>query len=80
MNIGFIGTGIMGKPMAYNLQQAGHTLYFQRILNLHRKSLLVNVALFALHRVKSRRSVRSSSPCSLIPHMLRMFFSIPTMA
>ncbi len=34
----------MGKPMAYNLQQAGHTFIFQRILNLHRKSLLVNVA------------------------------------
>lgn len=28
MHIGFIGTGIMGKPMAHNLQQAGHTLYF----------------------------------------------------
>ena len=28
MNIGFIGTGIMGKPMAYNLQQAGHTPLF----------------------------------------------------
>ncbi|MBV8043088.1 MAG: 2-hydroxy-3-oxopropionate reductase [Pluralibacter sp.] len=28
MNIGFIGTGIMGKPMAWNLQQAGHTLRF----------------------------------------------------
>ncbi len=27
-NIGFIGTGIMGKPMARNLQDAGHTLYF----------------------------------------------------
>ncbi|PTC04312.1 2-hydroxy-3-oxopropionate reductase [Vibrio mediterranei] len=27
-NIGFIGTGIMGKPMAKNLQDAGHTLYF----------------------------------------------------
>ncbi|MFB9886279.1 2-hydroxy-3-oxopropionate reductase [Balneatrix alpica] len=27
-NIGFIGTGIMGKPMAQNLQKAGHTLYF----------------------------------------------------
>lgn len=27
-NIGFIGTGIMGKPMAKNLQNAGHTLYF----------------------------------------------------
>ncbi|NDO79642.1 2-hydroxy-3-oxopropionate reductase [Citrobacter sp. NCU1] len=28
MNIGFIGTGIMGKPMAQNLQKAGHTLRF----------------------------------------------------
>ncbi|WP_305857559.1 2-hydroxy-3-oxopropionate reductase [Balneatrix alpica] len=27
-NIGFIGTGIMGKPMAQNLQKAGHTLFF----------------------------------------------------
>lgn len=27
-NIGFIGTGIMGKPMAKNLQDAGYTLYF----------------------------------------------------
>ncbi|WP_456085371.1 2-hydroxy-3-oxopropionate reductase [Marinobacterium jannaschii] len=26
--IGFIGTGIMGKPMAKNLQDAGHTLFF----------------------------------------------------
>ncbi|MNZ94937.1 2-hydroxy-3-oxopropionate reductase [compost metagenome] len=26
--IGFIGTGIMGKPMAQNLQNAGHTLLF----------------------------------------------------
>ena len=25
--IGFIGTGIMGKPMAQNLQQAGHELF-----------------------------------------------------
>ncbi|MDH5785225.1 MAG: 2-hydroxy-3-oxopropionate reductase [Chromatiales bacterium] len=27
-NIGFIGTGIMGKPMAQNLQTAGHNLFF----------------------------------------------------
>ena len=27
-NIGFIGTGIMGAPMAQNLQKAGHALYF----------------------------------------------------
>lgn len=26
MNIGFIGPGIMGRPMALNLQKAGHTL------------------------------------------------------
>ncbi|CAD0261097.1 2-hydroxy-3-oxopropionate reductase [Pseudomonas umsongensis] len=26
--IGFIGTGIMGKPMAQNLQKAGHKLFF----------------------------------------------------
>ncbi|MCO7597533.1 NAD(P)-binding domain-containing protein, partial [Pseudomonas guariconensis] len=25
--IGFIGTGIMGKPMAQNLQKAGHELF-----------------------------------------------------
>ncbi len=25
--IGFIGTGIMGKPMAQNLQKAGHSLF-----------------------------------------------------
>jgi len=26
MNIGFIGLGIMGRPMALNLHKAGHTL------------------------------------------------------
>src|SRR4051794_29909539 len=28
-NIGFIGLGIMGKPMALNLIKGGHTLYLQ---------------------------------------------------
>ena len=27
MNVGFIGLGIMGKPMAANIQKAGHTVY-----------------------------------------------------
>ena len=27
MNVGFIGLGIMGKPMALNLIKGGHTLY-----------------------------------------------------
>ena len=30
-NIGFIGTGIMGTPMARNLQNSGHTLYFSEL-------------------------------------------------
>jgi len=30
-NIGFIGTGIMGLPMAENLQKAGHNLYFSAL-------------------------------------------------
>jgi 2-hydroxy-3-oxopropionate reductase len=27
MNIGFVGLGIMGKPMALNLIKGGHTLF-----------------------------------------------------
>ena len=27
-NVGFIGAGIMGRPMAINLQKAGHHLFF----------------------------------------------------
>ena len=28
-NVGFIGLGIMGKPMAANLIKGGHTLFLQ---------------------------------------------------
>lgn len=31
MNIGFIGLGVMGRPMAYNLIKAGHTLLLNRV-------------------------------------------------
>ena len=27
MNVGFVGLGIMGKPMSINVQKAGHTVY-----------------------------------------------------
>ena len=30
-NIGFIGLGIMGRPMAGHLQAAGHTLFLHTI-------------------------------------------------
>ena len=29
MNVGFVGLGIMGKPMALNLNKGGHTLFLQ---------------------------------------------------
>lgn len=31
MNIGFIGLGVMGRPMAHNLIKAGHTLLLSRV-------------------------------------------------
>lgn len=31
MNIGFIGLGIMGRPMARHLLEAGHTVYLNRV-------------------------------------------------
>jgi 2-hydroxy-3-oxopropionate reductase len=34
-NIGFIGTGIMGLPMAENLQKAGHQLFFSELYKKH---------------------------------------------
>lgn len=40
MKIGFIGTGIMGKPMAENLQKAGYTLYFSEHFNAAPADLL----------------------------------------
>ena len=30
MNIGFIGLGVMGRPMAEHLIDAGHTLHLSR--------------------------------------------------
>ena len=31
MKIGFVGLGIMGRPMAHNLMKGGHTLYLYNI-------------------------------------------------
>lgn len=46
MNIGFVGLGIMGKPMAINLVKAGHTVYGY---DFNKKSIeeLVSVGGFA---------------------------------
>ena len=31
MNIGFIGLGVMGRPMAANLIKGGHSLFINRV-------------------------------------------------
>ena len=31
MKIGFVGLGIMGRPMAHNLMKGGHTVYLYSI-------------------------------------------------
>lgn len=43
-NIGFIGTGIMGLPMARNLQNAGHTLFVSEDYKAAPASLIENGA------------------------------------
>ena len=55
--IGFIGTGIMGQPMAANLQKAGHQLFLSEH---HGKAphALIDAARArpAVRRVKARRT------------------------
>ena len=34
MKIGFVGLGIMGRPMAHNLMKGGHTVYLYSIPNI----------------------------------------------
>jgi 6-phosphogluconate dehydrogenase len=43
--IGFIGLGIgiMGAPMAHNLQQAGHTLFLHSRSGVKDKALLISL-------------------------------------
>ena len=40
MKIGFIGLGIMGRPMALNLKNAGHGLIVPERASLDRKSVV----------------------------------------
>lgn len=44
-NIGFIGTGIMGRPMALNLQKAGHKIYLSTHHNSAPADLLAGGAI-----------------------------------
>ncbi len=75
MNIGFIGTGIMGKPMAYNLQQAGHTLYFSAHFEPAPQELIGERGIVCSTPREVAQECEVIITMLLIPHMLRMFFS-----
>jgi len=63
MNVGFIGLGIMGAPMAGQLQKAGHTLY------LHTRSNVPD-DLLAAGGVKCASSAEVASKADVIITML----------
>ena len=58
MKIGFIGLGIMGRPMALNLKHAGHDL-----IVLDRPSLTDEIRSAALRSSRHRRRWRRSPRC-----------------
>lgn len=64
MKIGFIGLGIMGKPMAKNLLKAGHTLQVYDIANA-----AVN-ELAAAGAVATASNAEAASGCELVITML----------
>ena len=67
MNIGFIGTGIMGKPMAYNLQQAGHTLYGNSWLSARDVTWYANVTTCKIPLIQHEKYNQSGLSGLVIP-------------
>ena len=47
MKIGFIGLGIMGKPMVRNLLKAGHEVIVYDVINANIKALITDGAIEA---------------------------------
>ena len=64
MKIGFIGLGIMGKPMVRNLLKAGHEVIVYDVINANIKAVITDGAIEA----GSSREV--AEQCSLIITML----------
>lgn len=64
MKIGFIGLGIMGKPMAKNLLKAGHTLQVYDIANAAVNELV------AAGAVATASNAEAASGCELVITML----------
>ena len=63
MKIGFIGLGIMGKPMAKNLLKAGYEL---NICDINEDAVADVAAAGGVPYRRRRPAVMLSSPCFLI--------------
>ncbi len=64
MKVGFIGLGIMGKPMAKNLLKAGYSL----VVNTHNKETMEEFALLGAEKATNAAAV--ASKCDVIITML----------
>ncbi len=62
MNIGFIGTGNMGNPMARNLVKVGHQLTVHDLKREAAVNLLEMGATWVTHQGKPSRAMKWSSP------------------
>ena len=78
--IGFIGTGIMGKPMAQNLQKAGHSLFLSTHHDAAPADLLEAGAIPWPTRRKWPRKPSSSSSWCRTPRRSRMCCSARTVS
>jgi pyrroline-5-carboxylate reductase len=77
--IGFIGTGIMGKPMAQNLQKAGHTLFFSEHFDKAPADLLGDNGIgLANPREVAQGKLNSSSSWCRTPRRLKTYCSALT--
>lgn len=68
MKVGFIGLGIMGKPMSKNLIKAGYSLV---VVDRNQEAVAELIAAGAETAANGKRLLRSamsSSPCCRTPH------------
>ena len=63
MNIGFIGLGVMGKPMAKNLLKAGYSVYAYDVVEANVKNVAEAGAVACASITEVCENCRDISPC-----------------
>ena len=76
--IGFIGTGIMGNPMAQNLQKAGHSLFVSTHHDAAPANLVAAGAVALANPKEVARKPNSSSSWSRTPRRSNPSCSVRT--